>query len=291
MSQPHMPPNDLHPKPQSAGKPDKESTTVTEHANTQSISSQQLDAISSEQMLEMLSHLQRVNLSSHLGIGLAHQLNHPLSASVNYTQCSIKKLQDDTFDRQELLGLLQLANQESFRAAELITRLRRFVSQAVPRISTLNFNHKVLEVVALLSPLLKEHDVELKLELQEELPPLLGDRIQIEQIMFNLGLNAIQSLVEHSVSDPCVVFKTQLNQAMTHLVCEVHDNGPGVDAQVMPDMFKPFQTTREHCLGLGLAMSKALCDLYQGQLTVENLPSGGCLATMLLPLSGSSENR
>ncbi len=246
--------------------------------------------LTTPQMMQMLSHLQRLNLSSHLGIGLAHQLNHPMSASVNYTQCCVKKLQDENFDRHELLGLMQLANQEAFRAAELITRLRRFVSQAVPRISTLNFNHKILEVVALLTPLCKEHDIELKLELHDDLPAFMGDRIQIEQIIFNLGLNAIQSLIDSQMSDPCVIIKSDLVDDKKQLVCHVMDNGPGLDVQIAPHLFKPFQTTRTHCLGLGLAMSKALCELHHGQLTVETQRTGGCIATLFLPVTRTAEN-
>ncbi|MAX24784.1 MAG: hypothetical protein CMJ19_09800 [Phycisphaeraceae bacterium] len=291
MSQPNKPQNDLPKQPTFRDEHDMEGTVMTEHANIDSQLDSESAALSPDQMMQMLSHLQRLNLSSHLGLGLAHQLNHPLSASVNYIQCSIKKLQDDDFDRQELLGLLQHASQESYRAAELIMRLRRFVSQAVPRISTLNFNHKVLEVAALLSPLLKENDIELKLELHDDLPSLLGDRIQIEQILFNLGLNAVQSLTEHPVAEPCVVIKSDVNQAKTVLVCQVLDNGKGLDPRIAPHLFEPFTTTRANCLGLGLALSQVLSDLYQGQLTVENQPSGGCAATLTLPLSQTSENR
>jgi two-component system sensor histidine kinase TtrS len=246
--------------------------------------------LTEQQMLQMLSHLQRINLSSHLGIGLAHQVNHPLSASVNYIQCCIRKLEDENFDRHDILNLMQLANQESYRAAELITRLRRFVSQAVPRFSTLNFNHKILETVALLSPLIKEHDIDLKLQLHEDLPVFYGDRIQIEQILFNLGLNAIQSLVDHPVQEPQIVFRSDFLEGQQQLACYIIDNGQGVDPQFMPHLFEPFQTTRTHCLGLGLAMSKTLCQLHDGSITLENQENGGCLATVLMPITRSQNN-
>lgn len=238
-------------------------------------------------MLQMLTHLQRLNLSTHLGLGLAHQINHPLSASVNYTQCCIKLLQDENFDRNELLGIMTRACQETYRASEMIRRLRRFVSHAAPRFSTLNFNHVVLESVALLGPLFKEHQVDLQLDLHDDLPLLIGDRIQLEQIIFNLLLNAIQSLTGERKCDPKIVLTTHdLPESRSIRLC-VRDNGPGIDDDMFPRLFEPFVTSKPDCLGIGLALCQSICKAHHGQIQVQNLEHDGCLISVLLPLAPS----
>lgn len=240
--------------------------------------------LSSQTMHQMLAHFQRLNLSTHLGLGLAHQINHPLSASVNYSQYCIKLLQDDNFDRNELLKYMTLANQETFRAAELIRRLRRFVSQAAPRLSTMHFNHAVLESVALLNPLLKEYQIDLQLDLQDDLPLIIGDRIQIEQVIFNLVINAIQSLADDNTHDPSIKLSTRSCNQNNAVCLSVRDNGPGIDADILPHIFEPFQTSRTHCMGIGLAMCRSICHMHHGDIEVDDTVQTGALIKVTLPI-------
>ena len=202
MSQPETS-NSTNPGSASVHEPQRHANEQTSDAHADSDKS-----LSPQVMHQMLTHFQRLNLSTHLGMGLAHQINHPLSASVNYTQYCVKLLQDDNFDRNELLKYMTRANQETYRASELIRRLRRFVSHATPRLSTMNFNHAVLESVALLNPLLKEHHIDLQLNLHDDLPMFIGDRIQIEQVIFNLIINAIQSLTDSETREPAISLTT-----------------------------------------------------------------------------------
>tara|TARA_Y100000589_G_scaffold307233_1_gene322706 strand:+ start:3269 stop:4165 length:897 start_codon:yes stop_codon:yes gene_type:complete len=248
-----------------------------------------LPTMSPQAMLQMLNHFQRLNLSTHLGLGLAHQINHPLSASVNYTQACIKMLQDDNFNRSEILDYMTRANQEVHRAAELIRRLRRFVSHSAPRLSTMNFNHAVLESVALLNPLLKEHRIDLQLELCDDLPLFIGDRIQIEQVIFNVLINAIECLTDGDFVDPVIVLTTHLGHEPDTLALQVKDNGPGIDADMHDHIFEPFQTTRTHCLGIGLAMSQSICRMHGGKISVENDQEGGVVAQLVLPVNPPSQ--
>jgi C4-dicarboxylate-specific signal transduction histidine kinase len=236
-------------------------------------------------MMDKLCHQQRVNLSTHLGLGLAHQINNPLSASVNYTQYCIKMLQDDEFDRNELLSVMSRACQESYRASEMIRRLRRFVSHPAPRLSTMNFNHAVLESVALLGPLLKENQIDLQLNLCEDLSLMIGDRIQLEQVVFNLILNAIQSLVDAQTPHPTIDLTTTQDNVTQTVALIVRDNGPGMDASTAARLFEPFFTTRSDCLGVGLALCRSICQTHGGTIQVRMTDQGACLVTVQLPLT------
>ncbi|MBL4699878.1 MAG: hypothetical protein JKX85_01340, partial [Phycisphaeraceae bacterium] len=179
-----------------------------------------------EILLQLLGHQQRLDLSNHLGLGLAHQINHPLSASVNYIQSCIKMLQDEDFNRKELLRLMSCASEENYRASELIRRLRRFVSQPALRLSTMNFNYAVLETVALLGPLFKEHQIDLQMNLTEDLPLIVGDRIQLEQMVFNLALNAIECFGDSAQIPAVIDLITKPGEGNKTVMLSVKDNGP-----------------------------------------------------------------
>jgi len=241
-------------------------------------------------LLQLLGHQQRLDLSNHLGLGLAHQINHPLSASVNYIQGCIKMLQDEDFNRNELLSLMSRASEESYRASELIRRLRRFVSQPAMRLSTMNFNYAVLETVALLGPLFKEHQIDLQMNLTEELPQIVGDRIQLEQMVFNLVLNAIECFGDNPEVPAVIDLTTEPGEGNTTVILSVKDNGPGCSDVSVETLFKAFYTTKPDNLGLGLSMSQAICKAHRGSVTLFTQDTVGSCATAVLPVTQVDES-
>ena len=236
-------------------------------------------------LMQLLNHQQRLNISTHLGLGISHQINHPLSASVNYIHSCIELMQKDDFDRNKVLDLMSHASQESYRAAEMIQRLRRFVSNTTLRLSTMNFNHAVLETVALISPLVKEHQIELKMNLTDELPLIIGDRIQLEQVIFNLIINSIQSIADSLQLHGTINIESHLRPENKTVELHISDNGPGIDIASADKLFEPFYTTKKDCLGVGLTLCKAICQNHAGSVSFLSQKPQNCIVVMSIPLT------
>lgn len=251
---------------------------------------QDASSLNNNDLMQLVNHQQRLNISTHLGLGISHQINHPLSASVNYIHSCIELLQKDDFDRNQILELMSRASQESYRASEMIQRLRRFVSNTALRLSTMNFNHAILETVALISPLIKEHQIDLKMNLTDDLPLIIGDRIQLEQVILNLIINAIQSIADFSQTYGLINIESHLRAASHTVELHISDNGMGIDAHAIENIFKPFYTTKENCLGVGLTLSKAICENHGGEVFFKPEHEKGCLVVMSIPLSQQAQD-
>lgn len=242
-----------------------------------------------KQLQAELAHVGRLSTMGELATGLAHELNQPLASLKLYAQtCRDLLGSGASLDqlRQPLEDISNLAQQ----ASEIIRRLRRFIRRRPPCRSTASINRLVQEVVDLTEFEWRKHDVVVRLELADGLPPVVVDSTQIQQVILNLLRNAIQALEGEPVEQRRITLRTIRFEENLVLVA-VHDTGPGVPEEMAARVFEPFVTTKPDGMGVGLAISRNIVDDHGGQLWYSpNAPAGSVFQFTLPANSTESPN-
>lgn len=229
-----------------------------------------------------LAHVARLSTMGEMASGLAHELNQPLSAINTYVQGCIRRINMGTDDTQAIVNALQLTAQQAERAAGIIRRLRSFVRKGESHKTYSEINHLVNEVTNFLEIQLKDRKVTLKLELEDKLPPVLADIIQIEQVLINLLKNAIESMSD--IESPTIVVSTKLHNHNSIELCVV-DSGHGISEDKLKRIFNPFFTTKSSGMGMGLSISNSIIEAHDGKLYAQNNTSQGAKFCFTLPIT------
>ncbi len=229
-----------------------------------------------EALREAQSALARVNRVTTLGVlaaSIAHEVNQPLGAMVTSAASCSRWLSAQPPDFERAQRALERIGQDGSRASEVIDRIRTLVKRQPPRRDRVDINEAILEVIALARDEVKKSEISLQFSLTQGLPTVEGDRIQLQQVILNLIVNAIEAmnavigrrkLTIHSAADGSNAVRV-----------EVRDSGPGVDPARGNDIFEAFYTTKSEGLGMGLSISHSIIEAHGGRLWVEpNLPHG-----------------
>jgi two-component system, LuxR family, sensor kinase FixL len=231
---------------------------------------------------DRLWHVSRLATVGEMASGIAHEVNQPLAAIANYAQACDRLLGRPDADLQEVHGALKEIAAQAVRAGDIIRRLRSLTRQHGRREPT-KMNALITELSDLVRADAQAHDVQYRLELSDDLPPLEVHRTQIQHVILNLVHNAIESLAETPDRPREIVVRT----SRTHdgeVEVSVCDSGPGVAASVAARLFDPFCTSKATGTGLGLAISRTLVDGHGGTLEYRpNVPVGACF-TLRLPV-------
>ena len=228
-----------------------------------------------------LAHASRLATMGEMASGLAHELNQPLMAIIGYTDHCIQAIEKNRNDPEKMTTLLNDTSREAKRAGSIIKRLRRLVSKSTTSREASDLNEIVRESVEVLKSAMA---VEISVELNENLPQAMVDRIQLQQVVMNLGQNAIQAM-ESSEVHP-VQLKIRSGQSGDDLFVEVVDSGPGLDPENIERLFDPFFTrNKPEGLGLGLAISKKIVEAHGGELTVQANDDSGLTFRFTVPVA------
>lgn len=234
------------------------------------------------QHLSDLAHVSRLSTMGEMVAGLAHELNQPLYAVGNYARACQEVARSQPGIDAELRELTDKLLAQSERAAEIVRRLRRFVSRREPRRAPVDLNSLVREVQQLMLFHSHRFAITLRLELAEDLPLVLGDSILLEQILVNLVRNAFEALSEARSPNPAVVISTRLASSDAINV-SVADNGPGLRNVPLEQLFEAFYTTKEQGMGLGLVISRSIAEAHGGRLVALPPGEGGAVFQLTLP--------
>lgn len=229
-----------------------------------------------------LAHVQRVSAMGAMATTLAHELNQPLAAIVNYAQGCIHRLRGGAANTDELLTALGHIASEGNRSGEIIRRLRDFLRKGKPLRARSDINHIVREAVELANLEARQKNIALRLELSDGLPLVLADAIQIEQVVLNLVHNAIEAIDEAQSPQREVTVRTRPDPKNGVEVI-VRDTGPGFPARSSERLFEPFFTTRSNGMGMGLSISRSIIEAHGDQLQVKANLSGGAVFHFALP--------
>jgi two-component system sensor kinase FixL len=230
---------------------------------------------------ERLLHVARLATMGEMASGIAHEINQPLTAIANFAQAASRVLAGPNPDLEDVRMALDQIAAQALRAGTIIHHLRKLVGSRDSRRELTGINDVVEETRTLTRADLRDHNIQLQLQLSPGLPELMIDRIQIQQVILNLLRNSIDALSSPQAASGQISVSSALN---THgdVIVTVGDNGPGVAPQMLGSLFMPFSTNKPQGSGLGLAMSRTIVEAHRGRL--EYQPNAPCGALFLLTL-------
>jgi C4-dicarboxylate-specific signal transduction histidine kinase len=241
----------------------------------------QAEADVSQQRAE-LAHLTRVTMLGELSGSMAHELNQPLTAILSNAQAAIRFLAHDNIDLNEVRDILKDIVEQDNRAGEVIRRLRLLLKKGEVRQQPLDLNDVVQEVLKLIRSDLVNHSVVAHTELATDLPPVKGDRVQLQQVLLNLVMNACDAMNGNSPADRQLVVRTELC-ADKNVRVSVADCGVGLASDKLEQVFMPFYTTKPHGLGLGLSVCRTIITAHGGNLRAANGEARGAVFYFTIP--------
>ena len=238
--------------------------------------------IEAQRLRQDLSHIGRVSALGELAASLAHELNQPLTAILSNAQAALRLLVADTANLDSVREILTDIVTDDKRAASIIQRLGSLIKKGELEFVPLDLNELVREVAWLVRGDAILRNIALSFELAEDLPPVRGDRVQLQQVVLNLVLNALEAMREPGVGDRAVLIRTSKGDANAITVA-VQDSGTGIDETVGIRMFEPLYTTKTSGLGMGLAIARTIVGAHGGTLVATNNPHGGATFHFTLP--------
>jgi two-component system, LuxR family, sensor kinase FixL len=240
-----------------------------------------------------LAHLTRVSTVGQLASSLAHELNQPLTAILSNVQAAQRFMAADPIDLAEVREILDDIVQDDYRASEVIRRIRAVVKKGDLEVAPLDLAGVIRDVVLLVHSDAILRGTRVTLDLDGNLPPVRGDRVQLQQVMLNLLLNAFDAMNDVPPVDRVVsVMLKPEDNGMVGVA--VRDSGHGLTADKLNKIFKPFFTSKPQGLGLGLSISRSIIDMHRGRLWAENNIDRGATFYVTLPAgdaAGQGESR
>ncbi len=236
-------------------------------------------------MEAQLAHVARLSTMGELVGGIAHEVSQPVYSVLNFAKASQNVLtgegEPNLDDLREWSGQITSA---ASRAGQIIARLRSFVRRTEPQRSPASINEVVRESAELVAFEARRQQVAVELQLDETVPTVLIDRVQIQQVLVNVLRNAYEALESSPPAEPRVVVSTSFEGE--EVAVAVTDNGPGLPAPDVLNPFDAFATTKPTGLGIGLAISRTIVEAHGGRLRAANSPNRGATFHFALPITG-----
>jgi signal transduction histidine kinase len=226
-----------------------------------------------------LAHVTRVATLGEMTASIAHEINQPLAAVVNNANACLRWLAAQNLEEARQSAARVIG--DGHRAGEIIDRIRAFAKKAPSRKDWIDVNETILEVIALARSEVHNNGVSLQTRLGDEMPPILGDRIQLQQVILNLMINAIEAM--NGINDaPRELLVSSAKDDSQSVLVAVRDSGPGLDPKSLDHLFTAFFTTKPQGMGMGLAISRSIIEAHGGRLWA--VPNNGPGATFQFTL-------
>jgi PAS domain S-box-containing protein len=229
-----------------------------------------------------LAHVNRVSMLGELTASIAHEVNQPLSGVVSNGSACLRWLAGDAPNVEEAQEAARRIVRDGKRAGEVIARVRALTKRAATPREKLDMNETIREVLALLGDEAKKNSVLIRMEFADDLSPISGDRVQLQQVLLNLVMNAIEAM--SSVDDrPRELVITTRNIDAEQVQVTVKDTGPGIDPNTLYKIFDPFYTTKPGGMGMGLSISRSILQAHGGRLWAAAKDGPGTIFHFSLP--------
>jgi len=235
-----------------------------------------------------LARVSRIATVGELAGALAHELNQPLAAILSNAQAAQRFLRRDVPDTEQVRQIVADIIDDDKRAAAVIYQMRRFLKHEEPELKEVDLNRLIGDTLRALQSDLAINQVAVTTQLADGLPLVLGNLVQLQQVVLNLVLNAVDAMqaVDHMSR---ILVLSSAPYSETQIRIAVSDSGPGVDKAVLSKIFGPFFTTKKDGMGMGLPITRSIVEAHGGQLNVSNNEERGCTFSVLLPFIGGLE--
>jgi len=220
--------------------------------------------------------------ADELDASIAHEINQPLAAVATYAGAALLWLLHDPPDVERAREALRRTIEEGEHAGKIVSRVRALVKKAPPRTAEVDINEMILEVLDLSRNELQRSGISLRTQLQADNPLVRGDRIQLQQLVLNLVLNAVDAMRAPGTAPRELSISSRTEEADEVLV-EVRDSGCGLEAETMERIFDPFFTTKPDGMGMGLSIGRAIVIAHGGRLWAMPNEPGGAVFRFALP--------
>jgi PAS domain S-box-containing protein len=233
-----------------------------------------------------LAHVTRVTTLGAMTASIAHELNQPLGAVVNNASACLRWLTANNLEEARQSAKLIIA--DAHRAGEIISGIRALTKKAPPQKDWVNINETILEVIALARSEVQGNRVAMRTQLSDELPLILGDRIQLQQVILNLVINGIEAMSAVTDRSRDLLIRSGERESDKVLV-EVQDSGIGLETENLDHLFTAFFTTKPQGMGMGLAISRSIIEAHGGRLWATGNEGRGAAFQFTLPACSKRE--
>ena len=232
-----------------------------------------------------LAHALRLHTMSEMAASLAHEINQPLGAIANYAQGCIRRLRAGTVGQPELLERAEEIAREALRAGEITRRMRELLRKGDTRREPANLNRIIAAALDIIAPTVRQRTAVVRFHESADLPPVDVDDIQIEQVVINLLLNALEAIDVPGRAREIDVRTSSAGDSGVQVA--VRDAGIGLDAGAIEQIFEPFFTTKPDGLGMGLAISRSIVEAHGGRLWATPNDAAGATFCFVLPAAAA----
>jgi PAS domain S-box-containing protein len=236
------------------------------------------DRVKAQEMLARvqaeMAHAARVSVLGELTASIAHEVSQPLTAIESNTEASLTWLQHSPPNLEEVRELSTQTAAEVQRAADIIHRIRSMALRAAPEHEEIEVNTIIKEAMLFLRHEFQRNEVKTSLRLGADLPNILADRVQLQQVIVNLAVNAMQAMAQANNNPREVCLTTAVMGDQRNVTIEVVDTGPGISCEALPRLFDSFFTTKATGMGMGLPICRSIIEAHGGEISVGNRDDG-----------------
>ena len=232
-------------------------------------------------MQNQLAHMARVTTMGELAASIAHEINQPLAAVVTNGNACLRWMALAEPNLDEARAAVTAIIKQGRRASDIIARIRALMKKSPPQMKQLHVNDLIREVLILINHEVQRNRVMLRTDLTEGPTAVVGDRVQLQQVVLNLLMNAVEA-TSAAAESPKEVLVTSRNEA-SQVIVAVQDSGVGIDPENSNHLFNPFFTTKPHGMGMGLAISRSTIQSHGGRLWAASNPGRGATFQFTLP--------
>jgi signal transduction histidine kinase len=239
--------------------------------------------VQSRQRMAELAHINRFSMAGELTATIAHEINQPLGAIRSNAESLDLMLKSSPYDVDEIKEIVADIRRDDARASEVIHRLRSLLKKAPFDPKDADLNDIVREAVDFLSALAVARQVEIRTSATPASLPIVGDDVQLQQVILNLAVNAMDAMASMPAVARTIMISTTRIDNFAEAV--ISDRGPGIPFDKVKEVFEPFFTTKQSGMGMGLSIARTIVEAHDGLIWAENLPSGGASVRIKLPLA------
>jgi signal transduction histidine kinase len=232
--------------------------------------------------LARLVHLNRVSTMGELAASLAHEIKQPISAAMTDARTCSRWITRDHPDLAEAQAAASRVVKDVARASEIIGRVRSLFKKDSLQREEVDINELIQEMIALLRGEASRHSISVHSDLSLELPPMMADRLQLQQVLMNLMLNGIEAMKSMNTPGKLAIKSEQGDSGQ--LLISVMDTGVGVPAEKLDQIFNPFFTSKPEGTGMGLPISRSIIESHGGRLWADPNPESGSIFRFTLPI-------